>query len=115
MATTTTQVCAVNAGSYPATGGNDEYLRSLLLETWRRVDARARQSLTRRAAIAVLHDLGRNVANAYRRNDLLLAVHSDGAVDPATEWAIRECIRAINGPWARVQRAWNREMPERVM
>ena len=78
-------------------GNSDEHLRNLLLETLRRVDGPGQGPVTRRAAIAVLRDLGRNIANAYHWHHLLLAVRHDGAVDPATETANRECIRAING------------------
>ena len=98
---------------------SDENLRNLLLETLQRVDAPGQGPVTRRVTITVLHDLGRNIANAYRWNDLLLAVRHDGNVDSSTESAIRACIRAINGPVLRrmmsAQLAWNREMPAMAM
>ena len=92
----------VRSGSCPVSrkGGNsDEHLRNLLLETLRRLDGLGQGPVTRRAAIAVLHDLGRNIANAYHWHHLLLAVRHDGVVDRATETAIKECISAINGRW----------------
>lgn len=98
-------------------GHSDDNLRNLLLEILRRVHGPGQGPVTRRATIKVLHDLGRNIANAYHWHHLLLAVRRDGAVDPATETAIRECIRAINGgapakqPRPRraeeIRRAWN--------
>lgn len=104
-------------------GHSDDNLRNLLLETLRRVDAPGQGPVTRTATITVLHDLGRNIANAYHWHHLLLAVRRDGAVDPATETAIKECIREINGPWhppkprraAEVSQAWSREAPAMVM
>ena len=93
-------------------------------EARRRVDGPGQGPETRRAAIAVLHDLGRNIANAYHWHHLLLAVHSDGEVDAATEGAIRECIRAMNGGGEvrsdnrraqEVRRAWNGWTPATVM
>lgn len=102
---------------------DDEYLRSLLRDTLRLVTGPGQGPFTRQAATALLHDLGRNIANAYHWHHLLLAVRRDGEVDPATESAIRECIDAINGPWeppkpgraVEVRRAWNRETPAMVM
>jgi hypothetical protein len=105
-------------------GNSDEYLRSLLRETLRRVDGPGQGPVTRRATVALLHDLGRNIANAYHWHHLLLAVRRDGEVDPATERAIQECIRAINNGgkvprdnrrFRDVRRAWNERTPAMVM
>jgi hypothetical protein len=100
-------------------GNFDDDIRNLLRGTLRSVDRPGQGPVTRRAAIAVLHDLGRNIANAYHWHHRLLAIRHDGEVDTTTERAIAECIEVINNPWLRcvteVQRAWNRKTSAMVM
>jgi hypothetical protein len=119
----TTRVSAVQGNPVAASqdGNSDEYLRSLLHNTLRLVTAPGVGPFTRQAAIVLQHDLGRNIANAYRWYHLLLAVRRDGAVDPATERAIQACVRTINdgAPGVsrdnrrsrEVQRAWRGRTP----
>jgi hypothetical protein len=105
--------------------GNSDDLRSLLCDTLRLVTGPGQGPSTRRAATVLLHDLGRNIADAYHWYHLLQAVRRDGAVAPGTEWVMKECIRAINdGTSARqpkprraaeVRRAWNGRTPALVM